>query len=214
MEPDVVNLPKCRAVRRVGPNGQKLAFDSFAAGNWDILVMPANGGRPQRLTTDPANESQPSWSQDGNWIYFASLKTGRDEVWKVRASGGAAAQVTRDGGYTAFESVDGKLYYNKADNDTKLWRCNLDGSGEELVLDVVSYRAFVVTADRIYYTRREPGGGRTLRVRHLGSGKDAQISLIPSTGRLGLSLSHDKRYLIYPQLDREESDLMLIPDFR
>ena len=91
--------------------------------------MPANGGQPQRLTNDPTNDSQPSWSQDGNSIYFASPRTGREEVWRVPASGGAAVQVTRDGGYTAFESEDGKLYYNKSDNETKLWRCNLDGSG-------------------------------------------------------------------------------------
>lgn len=199
---------------RWSPDSQHLAFDSVAAGNWDILVMPANGGQPQRLTTNRANDSQPSWSRDGNWIYFASNMTGRDEVWKVPASGGDAVQVTRNGGNTALE-VDGKaLYYNKGDENTKLWRCNLDGSGETIVLDAVAHRGFVVTGDRIYYTRPEPGGARTLRVRHLGTGKDAQISLIPNTGRLGLSLSPDKQYLIYAQLDREGSDLMLVPDFR
>jgi Tol biopolymer transport system component/DNA-binding winged helix-turn-helix (wHTH) protein len=200
---------------RWSPDGQHLAFDSVAAGNWDVLVMPANGGQPQRLTTDPANDSQPSWSRDGKSIYFASARTGRYEVWKAPASGGAAVQVTRNGGYTAFESVDGKaLYYTKGDNDSKLWRCNLDGSGETVVLDAVSYRGFVVTADRIYYTRPEPGEARTLRVRHLDTGKDTQISMLPNTGRLGLSLSPDNRYLIYSQLDREGSDLMLVPDFR
>ncbi len=114
---------------RWSPTGDRIAFDSDTTGNWDVLVMPANGGQPQRLTNDPANDSQPSWSRDGNSIYFASPRTGREEVWRVPASGGAAVQVTRDGGYTAFESEDGKLYYNKSDNETKLWRCNLDGSG-------------------------------------------------------------------------------------
>jgi dipeptidyl aminopeptidase/acylaminoacyl peptidase len=199
---------------RWSPDSRHIAFDSVTAGNWDVLVMPANGGQPQRLTTDPANDYQPSWSRDGKSIYFASNRSGRDEVWKVPASGGAAVQVTRDGGYTAIEAVDGKLYYNKGDNETKLWRCNLDGSGETVVLDAVSYRAFVVTADRIYYTQPEPGGARALRVRQLATGKDSQISMLPNTGRLGLSLSPDNRYLIYSQLDREGSDLMLVPDFR
>ncbi len=43
-----------------------------------------------------------------------------------------------------------------------------------LVLEAVSYRAFAVTKDRIYYTRPEPGGGRALLVRYLGTGKEVQ----------------------------------------
>jgi Tol biopolymer transport system component len=200
---------------RWSPDSRYLAFDAMMAGSWDVLVVSANGGQPQRLAADPANDSQPSWSRDGTSIYFSSARSGRDEVWKVPASGGAAVQVTRNGGYTAIESVDGKaLYYTKGDNETKLWRCNLDGSGETVVLDAVSYRGFVVTKDRIYYTRPEPGGARTLRVRHLDTGKDTQISMLRNSGRLGLSLSPDHRYLIYSQLDREGSDLMFVPDFR
>jgi len=188
---------------RWSPTGDRIAFDSDAAGSWDVLVMPANGGQPQRLTDHPASDSQPSWSRDGNSIYFASDRSGRDEVWKVAASGGAAVRVTRNGGFTAFESEDGKLYYNKSDNETKLWRCNLDGTGETLVLNAVSDRAFVVTKDRIYYKRPHSGGGRALMVRYLSTGKEAQISVIPNSDRLGLSLSPDNRYLIYPQVDRE-----------
>ena len=40
----------------------------------------------------------------------------------------------------------------------------MDGSGETVVLDAVSHRAFVVTKDRIYYTQPEPDGARALRV--------------------------------------------------
>jgi Tol biopolymer transport system component/DNA-binding winged helix-turn-helix (wHTH) protein len=208
---------------RWSPDGQWLAFDSHATGNWDVLVMPANGGQPQRIAPHSANDFLPSWSRDGKSIYFVSARSGRDEVWRAPLSGGAPEQVTHNGGYAPLESVDCKfLYYIKSDNDTRLWKCALDGlgkcaldgSGETLVLNAISYRAFVVTRDRIYYMRPESGGARTLRVLHLETQKDAPIAVLSHTGRLGLSLSHDNRYLIYPQLDRDESDLMWVPDFR
>jgi Tol biopolymer transport system component/DNA-binding winged helix-turn-helix (wHTH) protein len=200
---------------RWSPNSQKIAFDSIESGNWDVLIMPATGGQAQRLTNDRADDSQPSWSHDGNFIYFSSARSGRDEIWKMPASPGArAVRITRDGGYTAFEAPGGEyLYYLKGDNDNRLWRCNLDGSDEKLILDGVSYRSFVVTADRIYYMKPETGGMRTLRVLYLRSGKQKQIAVLPN-GRLGLSLSPDKRYLIYAQVDHEGSDLMLVPGFR
>ena len=70
------------------------------------------------MTTDPANDDIPSYSRDGKWLYFASSRTGRNEIWKMAAEGGAAVQVTKNGGLVAFESTDGKwLYYSKSAND-------------------------------------------------------------------------------------------------
>ena len=67
------------------------------------------------MTTDPANDGNPSWSRDGRWIYFDSARTGEQQVWKIPADGGDAIQVTRDGGFAPLESPDGKfIYYTKA----------------------------------------------------------------------------------------------------
>lgn len=97
------------------PDGERLAFDSDAYGQWDIFIVGANGGKPQRMTTDPANDGNPSWSKDGQWIYFDSARSGQQQVWKVPANGGEAIQVIRDGGFGPHESPDGKfLYYAKA----------------------------------------------------------------------------------------------------
>src|SRR6516165_207073 len=93
------------------PDGERLAFDSDAAGQWDIFTISANGGKPQRMTTDPANDGNPSWSKDGRWIYFDSLRSGQQQVWKMPANGGEAIQLTRDGGFGPRESPDGKFLY-------------------------------------------------------------------------------------------------------
>jgi Tol biopolymer transport system component len=57
---------------RWSPDGQRVAFDSTADGNVDIYVIRSGGGKPVRLTTDSADDRIPSWSRDGNWIYFDS----------------------------------------------------------------------------------------------------------------------------------------------
>ena len=54
-------------------------------------------------------KSEARWSRDGRWIYFASNRTGRDEVWRMPAAGGAPAQITRQRGAAAAESGDGFL---------------------------------------------------------------------------------------------------------
>jgi dipeptidyl aminopeptidase/acylaminoacyl peptidase len=112
-------------------------------GNVDIYVTRASGGKPIRLTADSADNEAPTWSRDGNWIYFESSRTGRWEVWKVLAGGGDAIQVTRNGGGTAFESTDGKsIYYAKGEPSGSVWKMPVGGGDEIQVLPSVCWRAF------------------------------------------------------------------------
>ena len=52
-----------------------------------------------------------SWSHDGSSIYFASKRTGRFEIWRAPTDTGTAVQITRNGGYAAFESPNGETLY-------------------------------------------------------------------------------------------------------
>jgi Tol biopolymer transport system component len=111
---------------RWSPDGRRIAFDSDVAREFDIWVIGADGGKPVRMTTDPANDGDPSWSHDGRWIYFDSARTGEQQVWKLPADGGKATQLTWDGGSAPLESPDGKfLYYTK--NTPGVWRVPVDG---------------------------------------------------------------------------------------
>jgi Tol biopolymer transport system component len=59
---------------RWSPDSQRIVIDSVAAdGNWQLFMANAHGGRPQRMTKNPANDMRPSWSQDGKWIYFGRI---------------------------------------------------------------------------------------------------------------------------------------------
>jgi TolB protein len=94
------------------PDGQSIAFDVDKEGNGkeDIYVISANGGAPRRLTTDPAADNWPCWSQDGQSVYFTSTRSGAKQIWKMPAGGGDAVQITRDAGADIpRESPDGKF---------------------------------------------------------------------------------------------------------
>ena len=93
---------------RWSPDGRRLVVDSLASGNWDLYVVDADGGTPRRLTSEPSEDGTGTWSRDGRSIYFHSDRTGRSEIWKIPADGGTAVQVTRDGGFYAVESEDGR----------------------------------------------------------------------------------------------------------
>jgi Tol biopolymer transport system component len=107
-------LTKLKSARsgtpRWSPDGKQIAFDSLASGNNDIWVVGSDGGTPKRVTTELSNEARPSWSHDGRWIYFRSDRSGSQQIWKVPATEPfqPAVQVTRNGGFAAVESTDGR----------------------------------------------------------------------------------------------------------
>ena len=70
----------------------------------------------RRITAGEFEDVVPSWSADGGWIYFASNRSGEMQIWKVPFSDteetAEPTQVTRSGGFAAFESGDGKFLYH------------------------------------------------------------------------------------------------------
>lgn len=73
---------------RISPDGSQIAFASNRAGNWDIFVIPASGGRAMQVTSEPADEISPSWSPDGSRLVFCRRgeMSGRWEMWVADAS--------------------------------------------------------------------------------------------------------------------------------
>ena len=78
------------------PDGQRIAYASDRAGNFDIWVQPVAGGEPRQLTTSPDNDTHPVWAPDGSSIAFRSERDGGG-VFLVRSLGGAARKLTTFG---------------------------------------------------------------------------------------------------------------------
>ena len=72
----------------------KILFVSERDGNAEIYVMNADGSSESRLTDNPAEDRDPSWSPDGTQIVFASDRDGDFELYTMSASGGEVTQLT------------------------------------------------------------------------------------------------------------------------
>ena len=214
----LTHLNSVTGTPRWSPDGQQIAFDSLAAGNSDIYVTESQGGPLRKFTNELSSDAVPSWSQDGRWIYYASDRTGSYEVWKMSSTGGSAVQVTRHGGFAAFESPDGKfLYYTKGLTVPGLWRVPINGDEEvELIssLGAGYWGYWAVVENGVYYldTTSKPGIAffditthRTTPVFDL----DRAVREVP-----GLAVSPDKRTILYTQLDASTCDIILAENFR
>ncbi len=93
------------------PDGSKLALTlSQADGNLDIFVMDLASRSLARMTDDPAIDTEPCFSADGQAVYFTSDRSGRPQIYRMSLAGGKAQRVTFEGTYNARArlSVDGK----------------------------------------------------------------------------------------------------------
>jgi Tol biopolymer transport system component len=205
------------------PDGRWVAFDSRRGGQAAIYIIAADGGAPRRLLNISWDHVVPCWSHDGKWIYFSSDRTGRFEVYKAPAAGGEPLMLTRNGGFAAVESPDGKfLYYSRTRNNnnaiggqpTPLLRMPVDGGEETQVLDGVYQRSFAVAAQGIWFLWPHAPQGVELRFHDFSTGKATVVSTSNRTLMAGLVLSPDGKTLLYNQIDHQTSEIALVENFR
>ena len=85
-----------------GANG-KIAFHSLQTGNFEVLVMNADGSGQTNLTNNAAADSAPAWSSDGTQIAFTSNRdAGNFDIYKMNADGSGQTRLTTDGSEDAF----------------------------------------------------------------------------------------------------------------
>jgi Tol biopolymer transport system component len=218
----LTSLESYSGTPRWSPDGRYIAFDSrMEPPRSAIYVISAEGGKARRVTTGTADDVVPSWSRDGRWIYFASNRTGENQLWKVPAEGGEAVQVTKKGGFAAFESRDSRyLYYAKYNGEPGIWRVPVDGGEEIPVLDQPragcwGYWALVDAG--IYYINIEMRSLPTLEFFSFADGRRKQIAQMEkgiSKWSPGLAVSPDQRSILYTQVDQNVSDITLVENFR
>ena len=179
--------------------------------------MRAEGGSARRLTTEPFENNIPSWSRDGKWIYFSSDRTGTWQIWKVPAGGGNAVQVTRQGGFAAAESTDGRyLYYAKYYGVPGIWKLPVGGGEEVRVLERGHADLWAVTSQGICLLNLELTPAAIeffdFATRHLK--RISREALGPVASEPGnFAVSPDGKWVLYNRVDQMDSDIVLVENF-
>lgn len=100
------------------PNGHRIAYWGMRQGGQrDIWTVATGGGEPVEVTNDPNSDWNPVWSHDGRYLYFASDRDGKMNLWRIQIdeqSGeatGKAEPVKLPGDYVQHFgfSTDGRL---------------------------------------------------------------------------------------------------------
>jgi Tol biopolymer transport system component len=101
-----------------------------------IFVMPAGGGKPERITTKGPSYLH-GWSPDGQYLTYTAERNGEFDIYKISVRRKKEARLTDAPGLDdgSEYSPDGRyIYFNSARTGTmKLWRMNPDGSKQEQV---------------------------------------------------------------------------------
>lgn len=198
------------------PDGRLLTFDSLDRdGQSQIYVVEATGGRPWRVSPGGSNDSLPSFSRDGQWVYYASNRSGRGEVWRVPIKGGAARQMTENGGDTAFESADGKLLIYQKSETSPLFMRPVVGGPERVVLDYVFRRSFQPVDDGVYFIGKAgEDGSHPVEFHDSATGSRRIVCQIDGALNIGLSVSPDRKTILFSKSVTSGADLMMIENFR
>jgi len=195
------------------PDGTGLVFDSRLNGISTIFVVPAAGGVPRAISSGQAHSVVPSWSHDGQWIYYGSSRSGRMQVWRMRPDGSAPEQITREGGFAAEDSPDGEtLYYTKSRRpDTGLWRMSLKTREETKIAPVVQDRTFAVTSKGIYLGSPETDLSKTaISFLPFAGGGPIPVAVLPKPIGFGLTVRPDGKEVMFGLPGARQSELMLV----
>jgi len=126
-------------------------------------------------------------------------------------------QLTKYGGFCPLESIDGRfLFYGKV-LERGLWRLPLSGGEEERILPDVaaSGSAFDVSRQGLYFIGSpNPGTEQKLAFLSFSTGRITPLATINRPVDVGLGVSPDERLVLYTQVERRGSNLMLVENFR
>jgi tricorn protease len=134
---------------KFSPNGKWIAFTGQYDGNFNVYVMPAEGGEPKQLTFEPEASPAPermgpnnmviNWLPDSQHILFLSRRdTYHDwfgRLFTISVDGGLPERLPIDkGGLTSFSPDGSKIAYNRIFRNFRTWKRYTGGMAQDIAI--------------------------------------------------------------------------------
>jgi Tol biopolymer transport system component len=114
------------------PDGRRLAFSRYEAGNGEVYVMNADGSGQVNLTNHAANDLLPTWSPDGRIAFSSNRDGGDSEIVVMSADGSGQVNITNNDdsdSWADWSPVASRIVFESdRDGDYDLWVMNAEGS--------------------------------------------------------------------------------------
>ena len=204
---------------RWSPDSQKIAFEMIeASGHFGVYTVDISDRVPRKLKTNVREASRPFWSHDGKWIYFRGYEGVGRQLYRCPAAGGdatllAASQDLR----TPIESSDGDmLYFPWKAGAANIMMLALDrlGTTPQQVPEMpkISYEAhWALMPDGIYFSPQD--NPRSICFYDFATKHTREVFRTDKDLAAGMSISPDRRYMLYSQIDESNSDIMFVNNF-
>ena len=135
---------------KFSPDGKWIAFTGQFDGNFNVYVMPAEGGQPRQLTfyqgaPEPLNDRMGihnevlTWTPDSKRILFLSRRDASNgwtkRAFTVSIDGGLPQPLPLDqGGLTSFNADGSKIAYNRIFRNFRTWKRYTGGLAQDIYI--------------------------------------------------------------------------------
>jgi len=213
------------------PDGETLAFLRHGESRSAILLLPVCGGEPSMIHHQSGWIGHLAWVADGQRLVFTSDHEGGSKLFQIAAARGTPEPLpfAEDSAYSpaiavrgnllAQESPDGRtLYYSW--NSGGIWKMPVDGGEETAVIPAFTGELrgyWRVVEDGIYYLNKNSEPGPALEFFVFATRRSQRIAVLTGNYSVyhgGLTVSPDRRWIVYSQTSRTSNEIMLVENFR
>jgi Tol biopolymer transport system component/DNA-binding winged helix-turn-helix (wHTH) protein len=218
---NLVQLSKMEVVTgisRWSADSKQIVFQSKPKKTGETYIVDISERVPRKLFTNSLDTATPSWSHDGKWIYFRSHEAFGHKLYRCPSSGGEKVQVSADpDSIGPMESPDGHdVYFAERELNALLMKVSLGRPNSEPLAKglprVSSWTLWTIAGGGIYFVPAD--APRSLCYFDLATKQIRELFKVEKDFDDGLSVSTDGRWLLYSQVDQQNSDIMIVDHFR
>ena len=172
------------------PSGRRIAYwgRSGATAAGDVWTIPAEGGTPVAVTSEPSIDWNPVWSPDGRFLYFSSNRGGSMSLWRVPIDEATGKPLGRPQALTTGGGADSQHISISADGRRVAYVARVESKNiQRVAFDPVAgvirgAGEWVTRSSRAFDQPSVSRDGRRLAFNALGKQEDIFVAGIDGSG--------------------------------